>query len=76
MEELVKYLVSQLVSKPEAVQLITEEKNDCLYLYLSVDPDDMARIIGKKGRIIKALRQAVHLKSILTHKRTFLVLQE
>ena len=56
MKELITYLAKSLVDQPDAV-VVTEEENDDTIVYtLSVAEDDMGRVIGKHGKIAKAIR--------------------
>ncbi len=50
-------IASALVDKPEEVSVVeTEESGDNVVLELSVAPEDMGKVIGKHGRIAKAIR--------------------
>ena len=77
MKELLEYLVTNIVEKPEAVT-VSEEKtpSGLLILHLSVDPADMGRVIGKEGKIIKAIRTLLHLKALKKGLRFSLDLKE
>ena len=59
MQELVKVLAKALVEKPEAVEVETVEEEDRTILKLHVAQEDMGRVIGKQGRIAKAIRTIV-----------------
>ena len=59
MKELVEVLAQSLVDHPEAVVVTETEKTDEIILELKVDPDDMGKVIGKQGRIAKAIRSVV-----------------
>ena len=59
MVELVKYMAQALVEKPEAVDVREVENEDSIVIELRVDPDDMGKVIGKQGRIAKAIRSVV-----------------
>ena len=59
MVELVKYIAQALVEKPEAVDVREVENEDSIVIELRVDPDDMGKVIGKQGRIAKAIRTVV-----------------
>ena len=59
MQELVKVLAKALVEKPDAVEVETVEEEDRTVLKLHVAQDDMGRVIGKQGRIAKAIRTIV-----------------
>lgn len=58
MQELLKTLAQGLVNDPDAVQVSVDEPNDegVVVYHLSVAADDMGRVIGKQGRIAKAIR--------------------
>lgn len=59
MDELVRYIAKSLVEKPEAVAVTTLEREDECVIQLRVDPSDMGKVIGKQGRIAKAIRTVV-----------------
>lgn len=59
MKALVEYVAKSLVQHPEAVTLEERLSTSGTVLELSVAPDDVGRIIGRKGQTIKALRQLV-----------------
>lgn len=55
--ELVRSLVVQLVDNPDAVEVTgTDQENGELYVEISVDEGDIGKVIGRQGRIIKAIR--------------------
>jgi predicted RNA-binding protein YlqC (UPF0109 family) len=54
--ELVEYLARQLVSAPDAVRVEAVERDDALVLQLHVAEDDLGKVIGRGGRIARALR--------------------
>ena len=59
MKELVLDIAKALVDNPEAVVVEKTKKNDEIILKLSVSQDDMGKVIGKQGRIAKAIRTVV-----------------
>lgn len=59
MRELVEYLAKSLVENPDAVFVKVEESEKHTALELSVAPEDMGKVIGKQGRIAKAIRTVV-----------------
>ena len=67
MQELVKVLAQALVEKPDAVQVEAVEEEDRTVLKLHVAQEDMGRVIGKQGRIAKAIRTIV--KSAATREK-------
>ncbi|MCQ2417133.1 MAG: KH domain-containing protein [Oscillospiraceae bacterium] len=58
MKELLYAIVEGLVTDKTAIQITEDEVNEegVTVLHLSVAPDDMGRVIGKQGRIAKAIR--------------------
>jgi predicted RNA-binding protein YlqC (UPF0109 family) len=55
--ELIDYLVPWLVDNPDGVEVAeVEGENGATVLEISVDPEDMGKIIGKRGRIIRSMR--------------------
>lgn len=56
MKELVEYIASSLVEHPEDVTVIEKKQEHSTILELSVNPDDMGKVIGKQGRIAKSIR--------------------
>ena len=59
MLELVKYVAESLVDNPEEVKVKQVEGEKTIVLELSVARDDMGKVIGKQGRIAKAIRSVV-----------------
>lgn len=59
MAELLAYLARELVDDPEAVRVDEEERDDVRVLVLHVAADDVGKVIGRQGRIARALRTLV-----------------
>ena len=55
-EALVRYLVTSLVDAPDAVAIETSETEESLTFEITLDPADVGKVIGRQGRIIKAIR--------------------
>jgi predicted RNA-binding protein YlqC (UPF0109 family) len=56
MKELVEHMAKSLVSNPDAATVTENETEEALELHLQVAPEDMGKVIGKQGRIAKAIR--------------------
>jgi len=56
MKELVEYIVKSLVDKPEEVNINEVKSEKTVILELKVAQQDIGKVIGKQGRIIKAIR--------------------
>lgn len=59
MKELVEILAKALVDNPDRVRVNMIEKEKSCIIELRVDPDDMGKVIGKQGRIARAIRMVV-----------------
>ncbi|MDU1053600.1 KH domain-containing protein [Clostridium baratii] len=69
MKELVEIIAKSLVDKSEDVSVTEVLKEDSIILELRVNPDDMGKVIGKQGRIAKAIRTVVKAAAIKEEKR-------
>ena len=69
MEELVRYIAQNLVDDPGSVQVERYEKEQTVIIELHVAPDDMGKVIGKQGRIAKAIRAVVKAATAKEEKR-------
>ncbi|AJS59259.1 KH domain-containing protein [Paenibacillus sp. IHBB 10380] len=69
MEELVSVIAKALVDHPEDVTVTTVEKDHLVVYELSVHPNDVGKVIGKQGRIAKALRTVVTSAAVKMEKR-------
>ena len=59
MKELVEVIAKALVENPDEVSVTEREEGDTLVIELRVAPSDMGKVIGKQGRIAKAIRSVV-----------------
>lgn len=69
MKELVEVIAKYLVDNPEDVVVIEKEEGRSTTLELHVAPEDMGKVIGKQGRIAKAIRSVVKAASTRENKR-------
>ena len=69
MDELVKYIAQNLVDKPEEVKITVKEGENATIIELSVSPEDMGKVIGKQGRIARAIRTVVKAASVKENKK-------
>ena len=69
MDELVLFIAKSLVDNPEAVKVEMREEDDASVIELSVDPSDAGKVIGKQGRIAKAIRTIVKAASVDSQKK-------
>ena len=68
MKELVEVIAKSLVEHPEEVVVTETEEDDSVLVELRVAPSDMGKVIGRQGRIAKALRTVVKAASSKSDK--------
>ncbi len=71
MENLVKYLVCQLVDNKDSVVVSTREEEDATVIEVQVDSSEIGRVIGKKGRVASSIRTIVKSANPRTNKKVF-----
>jgi uncharacterized protein len=76
MAELLAYLARQLVDEPDAVSVVETEKEGAIVLELRVAKDDIGKVIGRQGRIARALRAIVRASGAHSHRRVILDIVE
>ena len=69
MDELVLFLAKSLVSLPEEVSVNTKQDGDCTVIELHVAEQDMGKVIGRQGRIAKAIRTIVRAASLRENRK-------
>lgn len=69
MKELVEILAKALVDQPEKVTVDLVEKEKSIVIELKVAPEDMGKVIGKQGRIARAIRTVVKAAATRQKKR-------
>ena len=75
MKELVLYIAQSLVEQKDAVTVQETEGPEAIILELHVAPEDMGKVIGKQGRIAKALRAVVRAATAKNQKPVFVEIQ-
>lgn len=69
MKELLEVIAKNLVEYPEQVQVFEKEGDKASILELKVAPEDMGKVIGKQGRIAKAIRTVIKAAAIHEDKK-------
>ncbi len=69
MRELVEFLARSLVDSPDQVEVSESETPEGLHVALRVAPDDMGKIIGRGGRVIRALRAVIKAAAVRNGQR-------
>ena len=76
MAELLAYLARQLVDDPDAVSVEEVQREGAVVLELRVAKDDIGKVIGRQGRIARALRAVVRASGARSHRRVLLEIVE
>jgi hypothetical protein len=74
--ELLAYLARELVDDPEAVRVETEERDGALVLVLHVAQEDLGKVIGRGGRIVRALRTIMRATAVREGQRVLVEIAE
>ncbi len=69
MKQLLEHIAKGLVDEPDQVEVKQVESERLIILELKVAPDDMGKVIGKQGRIAKAVRTVMNAAAVKENKR-------
>jgi uncharacterized protein len=72
MKEALTYIVSSLVEKSDEVSLDSYEDGNVIRFKINLNPSDRGRIIGKEGKVIKAIRNFLQSVAHKTGKKIFI----
>lgn len=76
MKKLLEFIISLIVDKPKSVKIKETINENLITFTLSVAPEDMGKVIGREGKIIKALRTLLRVRAMKEGKGVQLVLEE
>jgi len=76
MADLLAWLAKQLVDDPDAVRVEQVEREDATVLELYVAPEDRGKVIGRGGRLARALRTIVRASAARSRRRVILEIVE
>ena len=72
MKELVEFIVKSLGDNPEKLVITTEEEGEVLKIFIKADENDIGKIIGKQGKIAKAIRTIVRSAAMKLGKKVII----
>jgi predicted RNA-binding protein YlqC (UPF0109 family) len=75
MRELVEYLAKNLVDSPDAVRVRESRSEYVIRVQLHVDPEDKGKVIGREGKIARAMRALVSASASREGKRGVLEIE-
>ena len=76
MIELIKTIVKPLVDHPDDVTVSKDEQANKIVFTLSVNKQDMGKVIGKQGRVAKAIRTVVYTAASKSDKKVYLEIRD
>ena len=76
MKDLVLFIAKELVNHPEEVSVTEVDNDSALTLELRVNSEDMGKVIGKQGKIAKAIRTVVKAASMKENKKVHVEIVE
>ncbi len=76
MLDLIKYIVGQFAEDKENVEYVVEEKDRVIEVTVVLSPSDMGKVIGKQGKIAKAMRTIVRSATPVSSKRYVVEIRE
>lgn len=76
MKNTLSFIISSIVEKSESVEVAEEENQGIVNLTVKVDPQDMGKVIGKEGKVIKAIRNLMRIPGVLQGKKIYITLVE
>lgn len=77
MKDLLHYILTHIVDNPDAVVIDeTVAEDESVTLKVTVNDADIGKVIGKEGRVIKAIRSIVRIAAIRANKRVYITLND
>ena len=76
MKDALLYIVESIADNKDKVQITQESEGDFINFMISVDKEDMGRVIGKNGKVIRAIRNVMKIPAIKQNKKINILLSE
>lgn len=76
MKKALEHIVSSIVDYPEKVEIVEEEQDGIINFTIKVAAADMGKVIGKNGKIIRAIRNVIKIPAIKQNKKINVALFE
>lgn len=76
MKKALEYIVSQIVDDPKKVEINEQEDQGIINFTITVASSDMGKIIGKNGKVIRAIRNIVKISAIKQNKKINIAIAE
>jgi hypothetical protein len=76
MKNILLNIITAIVDNPDKIEIKEEEVEGVTNFIVTVAPEDMGKIIGKQGKVIRAIRNVMKIPAIKNDKRIFISLTE
>ena len=76
MKDILSFIITGIVEKEDSVKVDEEENQGIVNLTVSVDPSEMGKVIGKEGKVIKAIRNVMRIPAMKQNKKIYITLAE
>jgi len=76
MKKALEFILSKIVDDPEKIKVEESENNGVVNFTVTVAKEDMGKVIGKNGKVIKAIRNVLKIPAIKQNKKIFISLSE
>lgn len=76
MKKALSYIISSIVDTPESIVIDEHEENGTINFTVQVAKEDMGKVIGKEGKVIRAIRNVMKIPAIKQGKRINITLTE
>lgn len=76
MKKALEYIVSQIADDPKKVEINEQEDQGIINFTITVASSDMGKIIGKNGKVIRAIRNIVKISAIKQNKKINIAIAE
>lgn len=76
MKKALEFILSKIVDDPEKIKIDESEDNGVVNFTVTVAKEDMGKVIGKNGKVIKAIRNVLKIPAIKQNKKIFISLTE
>ena len=76
MKKALEFIISKIVDNPKEIKIEETESNGVVNFTVTVAKEDMGKVIGKNGKVIKAIRNVLKIPAIKQGKKIFISLSE
>ncbi len=76
MKNTLDLIIKGIVDNTDEVEITEEENDGVVNLTVKVNPDEMGKVIGKEGKVIRAIRNVLRIQAMKENKKIFINLAE